>query len=73
MQVKGTGVRVCALEPGLVETHLQDDLPVHPKDALGIDKPVQPEDIGRLIRFVVEQPDHVMIPRLLVVPTDQGM
>lgn len=73
MQARGTGVRVCALEPGLVETHLQDHFPTHPKDLLNIKKLVQPADIGRVIRFILEQPDHVAIPRILVMPGDQGM
>ena len=73
MQAAGTGVRVCALEPGLVETHLQDHFPVHPKDKLGITNLVQPEDIGRAIKFILEQPDYVAIPRILVQPADQGM
>lgn len=73
MQAAGTGVRVCSFEPGLVETHLQDHFPVHPKDMLNIKALVQPADIGRVIRFVLEQPDHVAIPRILVSPTDQGM
>lgn len=73
MQAAGTGVRVCALEPGLVETHLQDHFPVHPKEALNIKYPVKPADIGRAIRFMLEQPDHVAIPRILVMPADQGM
>ena len=73
MQAAGTGVRVCSLEPGLVETHLQDHFEVHPKDMLNIKDLVQPEDIGRIIRLMLEQPDHVAIPRILVMPTDQGM
>lgn len=73
MQAAGTGVRVCALEPGLVETHLQDHFDVHPKDMLNIKDMVQPADIARAIRFMLEQPDHVAIPRILVMPTDQGM
>ena len=73
MQAAGTGIRVCALEPGLVDTHLQDHFPVHPRDALNIKELVQPADIGRAVRFVLEQPDHVAIPRLLVMPADQGM
>ncbi len=73
MQAAGTGVRVCALEPGLVETHLQDHFPVHPKEALKVKDLVQPADIGRAIRFMLEQPDHVAIPRILVMPADQGM
>jgi NADP-dependent 3-hydroxy acid dehydrogenase YdfG len=73
MQAAGTGVRICALEPGLVETHLQDHFPVHPKDMLNIKTLAQPADISRAIRFMLEQPDHVAIPRILVMPADQGM
>ncbi len=73
MQAYGTGVRVCALEPGLVETHLQDHFEVHPRDMLNIKDMVKPADIARTIRFVLEQPDHVAIPRILVMPTDQTM
>jgi len=73
MQAAGTGVRVCALEPGLVDTHLQDHFPVHPKDSLNIKRLVKPAEIGRMIRFMLEQPDHVAIPRILVMPADQGM
>lgn len=73
MQAAGTGVRVCSLEPGMVETHLQDHFPVHPKDMLGIQMPVQPAEIGAAIRFILEQPDHVAIPKILVMPADQGM
>ena len=73
MQAAGTGVRVCALEPGLVETHLQDHFAIHPREMLGIKNMVQPTDIGRTIRFMLEQPDHVAIPRILVQPADQGM
>jgi len=73
MQAAGTGVRVCSLEPGMVESHLQDHFPVHPRELLGIKMPVQPAEIGKAILFVLEQPDHVAIPRILVMPADQGM
>ena len=73
MQAAGTGVRVCALEPGLIETHLQDHFPVHPRDMLKIKTLVQPAEISKVIRFMLEQPDHVAIPRILVMPAEQGM
>ncbi|UCC96644.1 MAG: SDR family oxidoreductase [Phycisphaerales bacterium] len=73
MQAAGTGVRVCALEPGLIDTHLQDHFPVHPKDMLNIKTLVRPEEVGRVIRFMLEQPDHIAIPRILVMPAEQGM
>jgi len=73
MQAAGTGVRVCCLEPGLVETHLQDHFPVHPRDIFNIKDPIQPADIARIVRFLLEQPDHVAIPRILVLPAEQGI
>jgi NADP-dependent 3-hydroxy acid dehydrogenase YdfG len=43
------------------------------KDSLNIQELVQLADIGRAVRFMLEQPDHVAIPRILVMPADQGM
>ena len=73
MQAAGTGVRVCALEPGLIETHLQDHFPVHPRDMLNIKKAIQPSELGKIIHYMLELPDHIAIPRILVMPTEQGM
>jgi NADP-dependent 3-hydroxy acid dehydrogenase YdfG len=73
IQVAGTGVKVTAFEPGLVQTHLQDHFPVHPADSLGIANMATPADIARAVRFVLEQPDHINIPRILVQPAEQAM
>jgi NADP-dependent 3-hydroxy acid dehydrogenase YdfG len=40
---------------------------------LDIKEMVKPADIARAIRFMLEQPNHVAIPRILVMPADQGM
>jgi NADP-dependent 3-hydroxy acid dehydrogenase YdfG len=73
MEVAGTGVRVACIEPGLVATELQDHFDVHPRDALGIKEPLQSADIARCVRFMLEQPRHVTIPRLMVLPAEQQM
>lgn len=73
MEVAGTGVRVGCIEPGLVNTELQDHFEVHPRDMLGMEKPLEPEDIARCVRFMLEQPPHVSIPRLMVLPSEQAM
>jgi NADP-dependent 3-hydroxy acid dehydrogenase YdfG len=54
-------------------TELHRDLPVHPKDSLGVTRPLAPEDIARMVLFVVEQPDHVAVPRLMVPPQGQAI
>ena len=73
MEVAGTGVKVSVLEPGLVRTELQDHFPVHPIEAMGIDQPVEPQDIARAVKFMLEQPSHVLIAKMMVLPSQQAM
>ena len=73
MELAGTNVKLSVIEPGLVDTELQDHFAVHPKDALGIQRLLDPEDIARCIRFVLEQPEHVRIPVMMVLPGEQAM
>jgi NADP-dependent 3-hydroxy acid dehydrogenase YdfG len=73
MEVAGTGVRVGCIQPGLVTTELQDHFEVHPRDMLGMEHPLEPEDIARCVRFMLEQPPHVSIPKMMVLPSEQAM
>jgi len=59
-ELKGTGVRVTLLEPGMVDTPFFDT----PKsDAL------RPDDVARSVVFALEQPGHVDLHELVVLPT----
>ena len=73
MEVAKTDIKVSVIEPGVVETELQDHFAVHPKEVLGITNPLQPSDIARCVRFVLEQPAHVRIPVMMVIPGEQAM
>ncbi|MDX2437826.1 MAG: SDR family oxidoreductase [Acidobacteriota bacterium] len=73
MEVAGSGVRVGCIEPGLVNTELQDHFEIHPRDMLGMEQPLEPADIARCVRFMLEQPPHVSIPRMMVLPSEQSM
>ena len=73
MEVAGSGVRVGCIEPGLVNTELQDHFEVHPRDMLEMEQPLEPEDIARCVRFMLEQPPHVSIPKMMVLPSEQAM
>lgn len=70
LECAGTGVKIGAVEPGLVMTDLHDDFAVHPKETLGMDHPLLPEDVARSVLFMVTQPDHVLVPRVLLVPQE---
>ena len=71
MELAGTGVKVAAIAPGTVETGLYDHWGQDSKSWVMSGGALQPQDIARCVRFVLEQPDHVLIPRMLVVPTNQ--
>jgi NADP-dependent 3-hydroxy acid dehydrogenase YdfG len=72
MELAGTGVRLMVIEPGYTSTELQSHWKPEQKEMLkGITRPVQPDDIARAVQFMLEQPDYVVVPRLLMVPVDQ--
>ena len=73
LELVNTPIKVSCVEPGLVVTSLHRHLPVHPKEAFHIEQPLLPEDIARVVRFLLEQPDYVLIPRIMVVPKDQEL
>lgn len=62
-EVRGTGIRVTVIEPGVVDTPFFDD----PKpDGL------RPDDVARSVMYAVEQPSTVDVHELLVLPTPPG-
>jgi NADP-dependent 3-hydroxy acid dehydrogenase YdfG len=73
MEFAGTGVKVSCIEPGLVLTELHDHWKVHPRESMNIKNPLRPEDVARAIRFLLEQPAHVRIPRLMIMPGEHAM
>jgi len=71
LELAGSGVRITAVEPGLVMTELHDHWKQHPRDVQGIKAPLIPEDIAQVISFLLRQPPHVSIPRVMVLPSEQ--
>ncbi|MUG98609.1 SDR family NAD(P)-dependent oxidoreductase [Scytonema sp. UIC 10036] len=71
MELAGTGIKVAAIAPGTVDTGLYDHWNSEDKSYINSGGALQPEDIARCVRFILEQPEHVLIPRLLIVPRDQ--
>jgi len=74
MELAGSGVRVAAIEPGIVDTELQNHWTEAQKEPIRqVERWLDPEDIARAVKFMLEQPDHVAIPTMLVTPADQPM
>ena len=68
MELAGAAVKITCIEPGLTMTDLHRDMPEHPSKLMNISKPLQPEDIARCVRFVLTRPEHVRIPKIMVLP-----
>jgi NADP-dependent 3-hydroxy acid dehydrogenase YdfG len=59
-ELKGTGVRVTLIEPGMVDTPFFDE----PKPGV-----LEAEDIARSVLYALSQPEHVDIHEVMVLPT----
>ncbi|TGX54722.1 SDR family NAD(P)-dependent oxidoreductase [Sphingomonas gei] len=71
----GTGVRVCSIEPGMVETEFSlvrtGSQEASDKLYAGVD-PMTAEDIARTMLWVAEQPPHLNINSLELMPVNQA-
>ena len=68
LELAKTDIGVACVEPGLVQTELHRNWEVPPAQSLDIPRP-----LARVVRFILEQPDHVRLPRILAVPADQEL
>ncbi len=62
------GIRACALCPAEVATPILDRRPVPPSPEERA-RMLQPDDLGKAIRWVAEQPPHVCINEITISPT----
>lgn len=76
MDLNEQGIRVGAINPGLVETAFSEVRfkgdKERAKSVYEGFQALQPEDIADIIRFMVTRPGHVNIADLLVLPTAQA-
>lgn len=68
MELSKTDVQVSCLQPGLVLSGLHDRWEVPPSELMGIVEPLKPTDIARMVLLLLDQPSHVRIPQLMILP-----
>jgi NADP-dependent 3-hydroxy acid dehydrogenase YdfG len=73
MELTGTNIKISCIEPGLVMTELHKDWKVHPKESMKIDEPLNVENIVDTVKFIMRQPEHVRIPKLMILPKDHNI
>ena len=62
------GVRACVICPGEVATPIMARRPVPPGEE-DLRRMLQPDDLGRTIRFVAEMPAHACLNEIVISPT----
>jgi 3-hydroxy acid dehydrogenase / malonic semialdehyde reductase len=76
LDLNGTGVRVTSIDPGMVDTEFSKvRFKGNTERASLVYKgmqPLTPEDIAEVIAFCINQPAHVNISSLVLMPTDQS-
>ena len=76
-EVTTDGIRTTIIEPGAVDTELQEHIPdeeIKQQIEEGMIEsmtPLESDDIARAITYAVTQPQHVNVNELLIRPTDQ--
>ena len=76
LDLNGTGVRVCSVDPGLVETEFslvrfRGDGDRANAVYRGM-TPLTGDDVAEAILFAASRPDHVDVAEILLLPTDQA-
>ena len=62
------GIRACAICPAEVATPILERRPV-PPSAQDRARMLQPQDLGRTIRFIAEMPAHACVNQVIISPT----
>lgn len=73
MELTGTNIKISCIEPGLVMTELHNDWKVHPKESMNIHEPLTVDNIVDSVRFIINQPNHVRVPKLMILPKDHNI
>jgi serine 3-dehydrogenase len=68
MELSDTDVKVSCIQPGLVRTGLHVRWEAPSEKLVGITESLEPEEIGRMVLFILEQPANMRIPQLTSLP-----
>ena len=68
MELSDTDIKITCIEPGLVETNLHNEWEIKPKELLEISHALKPEDIANAVVDVLNMPEHIRIPKYMILP-----
>lgn len=68
MELSDSDIKITCIEPGLVETNLHNEWEIKPKELLNISHALKPEDIANAVVEILNMPEHVRIPKYMILP-----
>ena len=71
MELSKSEVRISSIEPGLVRTGYQDRWEVPPAMLMGMEEPLEPEEIAKMVLVILEEPAHLRIPQHVILPRER--
>lgn len=71
-ELQDNNIRVTMVEPGVVETEIQEGIRERVGDMMEGLTPLEPEDIAAAIAYVVTRPERVSVNEILIMPTQQS-
>lgn len=66
---QGAKIGVACIQPGPVFTGLMDDFPDGVREAFTGTGALKPIDIAKQVKHILQQPDGMLIPRMLMLPS----
>lgn len=68
MELSDTNIQITCIEPGLVTTKLHREWPIKPSELLNISNALSPQDIADSILEILRKPEHIRIPKYMILP-----
>lgn len=68
MELADSDIKITCIEPGLVETNLHSEWEIKPKELLNISHSLKPEDIANAVIEILNMPEHIRIPKYMILP-----
>jgi len=68
MELSDTDIKITCIEPGLVETDLHRNWEISPQKLLNISDALNPQDIADAVIEIIQKPDHIRIPKYMILP-----
>lgn len=68
MELSDTDIKITCIEPGLVETDLHRNWEISPQKLLNISDALNSQDIADAVIEIIQKPDHIRIPKYMILP-----